>query len=61
MMFKHDCIGNGSWNRSVPNPTPVIPHFEWPGDEDALAKLTEQQSDERRNLKSSKATQENQK
>jgi hypothetical protein len=40
--FKKACIANGSWSRSVEIPKPVIPKFEWLGDEKALIEMTEQ-------------------
>jgi hypothetical protein len=61
--FRKACIENGSWRSGEPLANPiVIEHFQWEGDEDALAAMVEEQ-ERLRALKSTqqdlKSTQEN--
>jgi hypothetical protein len=44
LQFRAECISNGSWKSGTPLPRPIIiEHFEWQGDEDALAAMCEEQ------------------
>ena len=44
--FRAACIANGSWSRATKLPSPIIPKFEYEGDEQALIEMTEQQERE---------------
>jgi hypothetical protein len=43
--FRRDCIANGSWQRSTPDPKPAIPRFEYAGNEQALIDRLEKTSE----------------
>jgi hypothetical protein len=43
LIFRRDCLANGSWGSDNPLPNPiVIEHWQWFGDEDALAAMCEE-------------------
>jgi hypothetical protein len=47
--FRAACIENGSWGRDAELPRPVIPKFEWLGDEQALIDRLEKEESEKQN------------